>query len=74
MPRNVVAAISFRDRTAEYYIINLGGIDPRARHCMMNGVTTKRPAMRHVEGAAESLRERGASGGDDDCIGHAIVP
>jgi hypothetical protein len=74
MPRDVVAAISFRNRATEYHIINLGGVDPRARHSMTYGVTAKRPAVRHVEGATESLRERGASGRDDDGIGHAIVP
>ena len=72
-PSEVVALRALLCGDAEDHVIDLGAVDPRLGQCGANHMAAEHRRLGVVEGAAISLCDRRAGGGDDDGFVHGFV-
>ena len=70
LPRDVLTRRALGQCAAEDDVLDFPRIDARALDCIPDDMAAKISAVRHVEGAAISLTNRCARGGNDDGVGH----
>ena len=74
LPGHVSAGGPLGQRATHDHVLDFGRIDLRPLHCGADDVGADGGAVGHVERAAPGLRQAGAGGGDDRCVGHYALP
>mmetsp|Transcript_21061 Transcript_21061/g.81578 ORF Transcript_21061/g.81578 Transcript_21061/m.81578 type:complete len:451 (-) Transcript_21061:3205-4557(-) len=73
LARDVGAGGALGVGAAHQHVFDGAGLDARALDGGRNGPAAERGAVGHVEGALPALGQRGAGGGDDQCVAHVLI-
>src|SRR6202000_2152408 len=74
LARDVAAGGALLQCRAHHHVLDLFRIDFGARDGLADGMAEQGRALGGVERAAIGLADRGAGGGDDNCVGHERPP